>query len=250
MPSTIIKRVNEIGLREKQGREFVFADRIRSAFPWNDEVAVDDDEFQGLLEEAPFPDVPADLPGVALEDEAADTPTDAVVDPPADDGAAAAAALANANLAPGVAHDDARDDREALVGSADGAVYETEIDVVIGPNGVIRAADEVYPRVETEPEENAAEEDDVPPPAAPAAEGLDDFATADAEPAPGTRGHGGTHRDLAGVWWAADHTTTLLHKCRCCTTDRAPPSSLRSPTTKLAGVSWGTDRKPRSKMGT
>ena len=40
------------------------------SFDWTDEVPDDDGEFQGLLgEEAPFPDVSSELPGVVPKDE-------------------------------------------------------------------------------------------------------------------------------------------------------------------------------------
>jgi hypothetical protein len=70
MPDRVIKRVNTIGLREKQGRTFRFTDRSKEPYEWMDFVPEDDLEFQGLLEddEAPFPDISAELPGVPLED--------------------------------------------------------------------------------------------------------------------------------------------------------------------------------------
>lgn len=125
MPRNIIERVNAIGLREKQGRDFVFADRTRAPFAWNDEVPMEDEDFQGLLEEAPFPDVPADLPGVALDDEQLDAPVDAVEEEPLNEGASVAATLENANISPGVARTD-NASGPALEGSSDslaGAVY-------------------------------------------------------------------------------------------------------------------------------
>lgn len=69
MPKSIIDKVNRIGKREKQGREFLFSNRSRELFPWMDEVPIDNPNFQGLLkDEAPYPDVPEELPGVELED--------------------------------------------------------------------------------------------------------------------------------------------------------------------------------------
>ena len=65
MPDRIIKRVNSIGSREKQGCTFRFT------YEWTDSVPEDDPDFQGLLEddEAPFPDISTELPGVPLEEE-------------------------------------------------------------------------------------------------------------------------------------------------------------------------------------
>ena len=68
MPDSIIARVEAIGKREKQGRAFEFLNRKKLPFDWAGEVADDDNEFQGLLEEeAPFPDINNELPGVELE---------------------------------------------------------------------------------------------------------------------------------------------------------------------------------------
>jgi hypothetical protein len=60
MPDQIIKRVNQIGLREKQGQTFWFLNRSKEPYKWIDTVPEDDPEFQGLLEEeAPLPNVSA-----------------------------------------------------------------------------------------------------------------------------------------------------------------------------------------------
>ncbi len=50
MPDRVIKRVNAIGLREKQGRTFRFLNRRQEPYEWTDTVPEDDPEFQGLLE--------------------------------------------------------------------------------------------------------------------------------------------------------------------------------------------------------
>ena len=68
MPDSVIKRVNTIGQRERQGRDFRFLNRQKEPYEWTDTVPEDDPEFQGLLEEeAPFPELSAQLPGVPLE---------------------------------------------------------------------------------------------------------------------------------------------------------------------------------------
>ena len=68
MPQAIIDRVNKIGKRESQGKDFSFADRRRIPFEWSDEVPVDNPSFQGLLEpDAPFPYIPAELPDMPSE---------------------------------------------------------------------------------------------------------------------------------------------------------------------------------------
>ena len=72
MPDRVIKRVNTIGVGEGQGRTFRFLNRRKEPFEWTDSVPEDDPEFQGLLEnedEAPFPDISAELPGVELDKE-------------------------------------------------------------------------------------------------------------------------------------------------------------------------------------
>jgi hypothetical protein len=77
MPMRVIKRVNAIGEREQQGRNFCFLNRNKEAFDWTDVVPVDDPAFQGLLEEeeegaAIYPDITAELPRVTLEDNLVD----------------------------------------------------------------------------------------------------------------------------------------------------------------------------------
>ena len=72
------------------------------AYQWTDSVPKDDPEFQGLLkneDEAPFPDVSAELPGVVLESEERDfTP---ITDEPEEDfWDLARAALHNAGIDP------------------------------------------------------------------------------------------------------------------------------------------------------
>jgi hypothetical protein len=74
MPQRIIKRVNAIDKREKQGRNFCFLNRNKDKFDWTDKVPADNPTLQGLLEEegkqeATYPDVTAELPGVPLTPE-------------------------------------------------------------------------------------------------------------------------------------------------------------------------------------
>jgi hypothetical protein len=74
MPTRVIKRVDTIGAQEAQGRVFRFLNRNKDAFTWTDKVQVDDPAFQGLLEEeeAVYPNITAELPGVPLEEEVVD----------------------------------------------------------------------------------------------------------------------------------------------------------------------------------
>jgi hypothetical protein len=73
MPDRVIKCINAIGLRERQGRVFCFLNQQLAPFEWTDSVPEDDNKFQGLLEEEDtvFPDISAKLPGVELEAEEA-----------------------------------------------------------------------------------------------------------------------------------------------------------------------------------
>ena len=94
MPDRVIKRVNQIGEREGQGRTFRFLNRQKQA-------PEDDDDFQGLLEDeieaAPYPDISAELPGVELDKEEREFQT--ILDEPEPDFRdMAAAALHNAGI--------------------------------------------------------------------------------------------------------------------------------------------------------
>ena len=79
MPDHVIRRVNAIGKREKQGWTFWFLNRRGEPYEWTNEVPEDDPEFQGLLEEtedtAVYPDISAELPGVLLEEQEQDFQT-------------------------------------------------------------------------------------------------------------------------------------------------------------------------------
>jgi hypothetical protein len=70
MPSQVIRKVNRIGQQEKQGGEFHFLNLSKEPYEWTDTVQEGDPEFQGLLEEeAPFPEMSAELPGVPLKED-------------------------------------------------------------------------------------------------------------------------------------------------------------------------------------
>ena len=69
MPTAVIAKVDKIGKKENHGKEFRFLKRNKKPFDWTDEIPDEGGEFQGLLgEEAPFPDISSELPGVILED--------------------------------------------------------------------------------------------------------------------------------------------------------------------------------------
>ena len=101
MPDRVIKQVNAIRANEKQGRAFRFLNQCKENFECTDKVPEDGLEFHGFLEDeaALYPDVPAELPGVILED---NIDNDQVVtDKPEPDLAErAAASLNNAGIDP------------------------------------------------------------------------------------------------------------------------------------------------------
>jgi hypothetical protein len=100
MPDGVIKRVNTIGEREGQGRTFSFLNRRKEPYEWTDLVPKEDPEFQGLLdneEEAAYPEISAELPGVELEEEERDF-TPVTNEPEADFWELAGAALHNAGI--------------------------------------------------------------------------------------------------------------------------------------------------------
>ncbi len=74
MPTRVIKWVDTIGAQEAQGREFRFLNWNKDTFTWTDKVPADDPAFQGLLkeEEAVYPNITVELPGVPLEEEVVD----------------------------------------------------------------------------------------------------------------------------------------------------------------------------------
>jgi hypothetical protein len=103
MPDRIIKHVNQIGAKEKQGCTFRFLNRKKEPYEWTDDVPKDDPEFQGLLEDkvemAAYPDISVKMPGVELKEE--EHNFQVVSDNPELDFAAlAAAALDNAGIFP------------------------------------------------------------------------------------------------------------------------------------------------------
>jgi hypothetical protein len=102
MPNQIIKQVNAIGAREKQGQDFRFLNRSMEPYEWTNVVPKDDPEFHGLLKEeefATYPDVLVELPEVELEYK--DEDFQVVTDEPVPDFAElAATALDNGGIDP------------------------------------------------------------------------------------------------------------------------------------------------------
>ena len=129
MPAHVIRRINAIGKKEKQGRTFRFLNRRGEPYEWSDEVPEDDPEFQGLLDEtgdmAVYPDISAELPGVALEEHEQDFQpvTD---ETPADFRDLAGDALYNAGINP-----DEALRRANLVNETQPAVIEADNDELV-----------------------------------------------------------------------------------------------------------------------
>ena len=99
MPTAGITMVDKIGKKENQGKEFWFLNRNKEPFDWTYEISDDTREFQGLLgEEAPFPDISSELPGVILEDKLVGPTTALEEEPEPAFEAKAAAALDNADI--------------------------------------------------------------------------------------------------------------------------------------------------------
>jgi hypothetical protein len=101
MPDRVIKQVNTIKEQEGQGQTFRFLNQRKEVYEWRDELPEDDNDFQGLLEDeeeaAPYPDISAELPGVALKAEEREFQT--ILDKPEPDFRdMAAAALHNAGI--------------------------------------------------------------------------------------------------------------------------------------------------------
>ena len=190
LPDSVIAKVNAIGKKEGQGRDFRFTNRRNEPFSWTDEVPVDDDEFQGLLEpdEATFPDISAELPGVELERNQTDSPVDAVdEDPEPNFEQRAADALENADIRAGEHRNPPVAQPDNIVAAEPGEIiYEIEFDVPedgpLVPAAGRRGADARYAAnngaylVEDIDEEADAAEGAAP-------EGIEAAAIAEADPA-------------------------------------------------------------------
>ena len=93
MPDSVVCKVEKWGQRAMQPEEeFVFSNRNREPFPWNEMV---DNETLIVAEQASFPAMPAEMPGVELE---RNQPTTALETPENDEQLTADRAARNANL--------------------------------------------------------------------------------------------------------------------------------------------------------
>ncbi len=125
---------------------FRFTNRSKEPYEWMDFVLEDDPDFQGLLEgeEAPFPDISAELPGVPLEEDEYDF--QAVTDKHKPDfEELAAAALANAGI-------DTADRLRAARVAADAAAAALiwQFDQLDGPRLVEAEPDEIVYEITVE----------------------------------------------------------------------------------------------------
>jgi hypothetical protein len=120
-------------VQEAQGWELSFLNWIKNAFIWTDEVPVDDPAFQGLLkeEEAVYPNINAELPGVPLEEEVIDHQHQAITDKDEPNfRVLMARALDNANINP-AAHLRAAPAVEAQPIAPDPALIDADEDEII-----------------------------------------------------------------------------------------------------------------------
>ena len=108
LPGRLIAKVEDIGNKQNPGREFRSTNRHKKLFGWTDEFQEDDNVFQGLLEleEAAYPDIPAELPGIEFEWNQTEDQTDCITDavdgaPKPDFEERAAGTLENADIRPG-----------------------------------------------------------------------------------------------------------------------------------------------------
>ena len=82
MPTAVIAKVNKIGKKDNQGKEFRFLNRNKEPFDCTDGVPDDNGEFQGLLgDEAPFTYISSKLTGVILKDKLVGPTTDLEEEP-------------------------------------------------------------------------------------------------------------------------------------------------------------------------
>jgi hypothetical protein len=110
MPDSVIKHLERLGKRDKQSGALTFADRHNVPFDWDEEYEhrplIADNAIEPKPATLPFPDIPAEMPGILYESEMPkstllpDEPAATAPDPEAAEAAKAAAAIDNANLGP------------------------------------------------------------------------------------------------------------------------------------------------------
>jgi hypothetical protein len=99
MPNRVIKKVNDLGRRSKRerfGRDLEFLNRKKEKYDW-DSAELAEDGMVLLEDEGSHPDIPAEMPGIEMEDEQIG-PIPAVEDAENSDAEMATAAALNANI--------------------------------------------------------------------------------------------------------------------------------------------------------
>ena len=68
-PDSVIRRVNARGQRDQSNGRLVFRDRNDNPYDWEEEhdALIEDNAVEPEPEPAPYPDIPAEFPGVQLE---------------------------------------------------------------------------------------------------------------------------------------------------------------------------------------
>ena len=76
-PDSVIRKINSWGRRDQSNGRLVFRDRNNNPYDWEEEhdILIEDNAVEQEPEPAPYPDIPAEIPGVELErDQPAITP--------------------------------------------------------------------------------------------------------------------------------------------------------------------------------
>jgi hypothetical protein len=101
VPDSIVTKVNTMGRRDHSNGRLRFCDRHNQPFDWDDqnEILIEDNAVEP--EPAPFPDIPAEMPGVEKESDYLNLPTTPIEEEPAPtEEELIDAAIANANFGP------------------------------------------------------------------------------------------------------------------------------------------------------
>lgn len=166
MPDSVIKKVEYWADRDKQEARdsLAFRNRNNDRFGWDD-----DGDDEPLIEDnarepaAPFPDIPAETPGILLEDHIT---TPAVEPEPAVDNSEELRirrAAAEADIGPNIIFDDAEDDRSGSLRIQNNA-FQQNNNAYQNNNYVYNVNNNVVHPEEGEVEFNEAEVDDETPP--------------------------------------------------------------------------------------
>ena len=124
-PSRMIRLVNEWGKKSNKNNDLIFKNRKNEDFAWDDD---DEDLINDNAEEppsSPFPDIPAEMPGVEVDHEQG---TNAIEEPPApSEEEELAASVDNANFGP--QHDVESESEPPTRHAMGNVVYNINVDV-------------------------------------------------------------------------------------------------------------------------